>query len=221
MAAPDRAATDVAQDAGGGETAGGASDDDVRALIALAALGGPDRLDHRERLALGRALDASPTLRAELRALAAVAAALPPPEPRPVPAVALDAIPGALLRPEVVGAIAALVLLLGVFRVADASGAGAAETVPTATVASVDAETDVVERPWGVEVRIVLDGTEPGEGYDVVVTDHAGGTVAVGSFTGGDGTVRFVGTAGVPLDELGGLRVTDASGDVVLRADRD
>ncbi|MBW3659146.1 MAG: hypothetical protein KY457_10945 [Actinobacteria bacterium] len=196
------------------------AEDEVRALIALAALGGPDRLSHHERLALGRALEASPALRAELRALAAVAAALPPPAPTPTTALGRigAALPPALLRVQVVAALAAAILLLGVVRVA--SGTGTAEaTVTTATVSTVDATAAVVARAWGVEVRLDLAGTSAGEGYEVVVADHDGGTVAVGSFTGEDGPVRFVGTAGVPRDEVAELRVTDASGDLILRAD--
>lgn len=199
------------------------AEDEVRALIALAALGGPDRLSHHERLALGRALEASPGLRAELRALAAVAAALPPPAPTPTTTLGRigAALPPALLRVQVVAALAAAILLLGVVRVASGTGtAGAAgAAVPTATVSAVDATAAVVARAWGVEVRLDLAGTSAGEGYEVVVADHDGGTVAVGSFTGEDGPVRFVGTAGVPRDELAEVRVTDASGDLILRAD--
>lgn len=213
------ASSDAASLPTGSDPSEAVAEDDIRALIALAALGGPDRLAHHERLALGRALEASPGLRAELRALAAVAAALPP---APPPATRLDrvraAIPPGLRRPEVVAALAAAVLLLGVARLATAGPTGG-ESVVTATVATIDATTAVVDRPWGVEVRLTLDGTRPGEGYEVTVSDQAGGRVAVGSFAGEDGPVRFTGTAAVTRDELAGVRVTDASGDVVLRAE--
>lgn len=96
-------------------------EDDVRALIALAALGGPDRLSHEERLALGRALEASPALRAELRALAAVAAALPPAAPaEDDPMAWARAIPEPLLDPTVLAVVASLLLLFGVVRLVTA-----------------------------------------------------------------------------------------------------
>lgn len=219
MAAPPGAAATPPPPQDGVAEGSPVAGDDVRALIALAALGGPDRLSPGERLALGRALEASPGLRAELRALAAVAAALPPPAAPPGWLDRIRAvIPPPLLSIEVIAALAAAVLLLGVVRVASA-GSTAGSSVATATATSLDATADVVDRAWGVEVRLVLDGTLPREGYEVVVSDHGGGTVGVGSFTGRAGTVRFVGTAGVPRDELAELRVTDASGDLVLRSD--
>lgn len=198
-------------------------EDDVRALIALAALGGPERLSHRERLTLGRALDASPELRAELRALAAVAAALPSPAPAPPPAaIARRRLPDALLRPEVVGALAALVLLLGVFRVADqwtrTTGPGTV-AIAVVTVPSVTGTAAVTGHPWGTELHIALEGTEPGAIYDVTVTGRTGRVFDAGSFLGGEGTVRYVGTTAAPRDGLRSVRVTDERGGVVLRAD--
>ncbi|MBW3619387.1 MAG: hypothetical protein KY461_04030 [Actinobacteria bacterium] len=196
------------------------AEDDVRALIALAALGGPDRLAHSERLALGRALEASPALRAELRALAAVAAALPPPGPRPEPrSLTPLGIPAVLLRPDVVAALAALVLFLGFVRVATAGAAGAAGEVVPVEATTVAGSVEVRDEPWGTELHVTLDDTEPGAGYAVVVDRAAGEPIVVGGFAGAVGTVRYVGTAGVPRDDVRRVRVLDDAGEVVLQAD--
>lgn len=199
----------------------GTSDDDLRALIALAALGGPDRLSHEERLALGRALQASPALRAELRALAAVAAALPPAAPAPtITSQGPWSIPEPLRRPAVIAALAAVVLLLGVLRVATHDGGTpAGATVATATAGAVTGAAAIADRPWGTELTLELDGTEPGTTYDVAVFGRAGRTFEVGTFAGSTETVRFAGTTGVARDGLRSVRVTDDAGAVVLRAD--
>lgn len=222
MAAPPRAATLSTPGHAPGEAGpsdGALTEDDIRALIALAALGGPDRLAHSERVALGRALDASPALRAELRALAAVAAALPA---TPRPATAMDrlvaAIPPALLRVEVIAALAAAILLLGVVRLADgAPSAGA--SVAAMGVAAVEGSVELLERPWGTEVTLVLDGTEPGRTYDVILTPAEGEPIPVGSFVGHEGTARLRGTAAVPRTSATAVEVTDETGDLVLRAE--
>lgn len=196
------------------------TEDDVRALIALAALGGPDRLAHGERLALGRALEASPALRAELRALAAVAAALPPPGPRDTPPSSVaGVVPAALLRPEIVAALALLVLLLGVLRIAADPADDAAVPVATTTASAVSGTTEIAPRPWGVEIAIELDGTRPGAVYEVELTDGAGARTDVGSFLGDEDTVRFVATAGVARDDIRQVHVTDERGEDVLRGD--
>lgn len=197
-----------------------ATDDGVRALIALAALGGPDRLSHDERLALGRALETSPALRAELRALAAVRAALPPASP-PGPLDHLRAaIPPGLLRVEVVAALAAAILLLGVARIASVSS-GVPGTVPAATAAAVDATLDVVDRPWGVDVRVVVSGTDPDRRYEVTVTDATGASVPLGGFAGDAGEIRFAGTAPTRRADVRQVQVADDAGAVIVRADLD
>lgn len=85
------------------------------------------------------------------------------------------------------------------------------------------AELDVVgavavAHPWGTEVRLSVDGTEPGARYDVVLVGDGGAQLPAGSFAGAPGTVDATVSVAVPPTQAIGVIVVDGIGAVVVSA---
>ncbi len=192
-------------------------------------------------------------LGADVRALLADASTWVEPEPdlgdRVVAAVASEATspiaaagtagPGRWrsLRPALVGAAAAVVLLFAAVVVFSALGGSdadrpvAVELVPTGLVAGAAGDNEVSSTPSGLRIdqdAVGLPRRDDGAYYEGWVVADAGEWIPVGTFHEGDGVVLW---AGLDLDRVREFTITlevapsgteadhGSSGEVVLKAD--
>jgi anti-sigma factor RsiW len=126
-------------------------------------------------------------------------------------------------RAAVAAAAAAVVLLaagLG-FMMGGRSQAVPQEAVAVRTLTpGVQASAGLVAHTWGMEVKLVATGFEPGRPYRVTVTDDQGRTVGAGEFVGtGAQEMRCNLNSSVLRAAAASFEVTDADGQVVLDAD--
>ncbi|MGQ0575632.1 MAG: anti-sigma factor family protein [Pseudonocardia sp.] len=126
------------------------------------------------------------------------------------------------VRTVPLAAAAAAVLVAAVAGFGTAALAGA---VPQEAVAvraldpDVRAQAGLVPHTWGMEVKLVATGFDPGMRYRVTVTDDAGRTVGAGEFLGtGMQEMRCNLNSSVLRAVAATVQVTDAGGRVVLDA---
>jgi hypothetical protein len=95
------------------------------------------------------------------------------------------------------------------------------EAVAVRTLApGVQASAGLVAHTWGMEVKLVATGFQPGNSYRVTVTDDQGRTVGAGEFVGtGAQEMRCNLNSSVLRTAAASFEVTDAAGQVVLDAD--
>lgn len=123
-------------------------------------------------------------------------------------------------------AAAAAVLLIGVGGVfVGRSLAPTAPVVPLEAVAvqelvtGTEADADLVDHTWGVEVKLVATGLEDGGAYRLEVLGRNGEVFPAGAFLGtGDKPLRCNLNAAVLREDAASFQVRDAAGQVVLRA---
>ncbi len=211
-----------------------------RALRELVGAYVLDGLTAAERTAVQAHLDGCAACRAEVAELAPVAAALHGVDPdavtvgTPPPAGLGESILASvregtrrrdrerLLRRTGAGLLAAAVLV-GVFFL----GVRAAPTPATPPViamdvqqvaAGVSAQAGLVRHTWGTELKLVATGLPEGA-YTVTFLRPDGTQVPGGTFTGtGPNTLTCSLNGALPLEETVEIRVTDASGAVVVDA---
>jgi predicted anti-sigma-YlaC factor YlaD len=130
---------------------------------------------------------------------------------------------GTRFRRVALAAAAAAVLLVG-GGVGYVAG-GQSQAVPQEAVAvqalapGVQASAGLVAHTWGMEVKLVATGFEPGRPYRVTVTDDQGRTVGAGEFVGtGAQEMRCNLNSSVLRAAAASFEVTDAGGQVVLDA---
>lgn len=94
------------------------------------------------------------------------------------------------------------------------------EAVAVRTLAGgVRAQAGLVAHTWGMEVKLVATGFEPGRAYRVTVTDDSGRTVGAGEFIGtGAEEMRCNLNSSILRAAAATVRVTDPDGQVVLDA---
>jgi anti-sigma factor RsiW len=122
-------------------------------------------------------------------------------------------------------AAAAVVVLLAGGGLGYVAG-GWSQAVPQEAVAvrtlapGVQASAGLVAHTWGMEVKLVATGFQPGSPYRVTVTDDQGRTVGAGEFVGtGAQEMRCNLNSSVLRTAAASFEVTDAAGQVVLDAD--
>lgn len=126
-------------------------------------------------------------------------------------------------RVALAAAAAAVLLLVGGglgYVVGGQSQAVPLETVAVRTVVpGVQASAGLVAHTWGMEVKLVATGFDPGRSYRVTVTDDQGRTVGAGEFVGtGPQEMRCNLNSSVLRPAAVSFEVTDADGRVVLDA---
>ncbi len=209
----------------------------LRDLLGAAAL---DQLSPEDRTAVQAHLDGCADCRAELDAIAPLAAPL-----RMVDAARLQQTPETpppWLEGSILAAIkaeprrirhggrwlrsAAAVVLIG------AAGAGLGyavapdppkvplEPVQVSSIASgVRSTADVVPHTWGMEIKLVATGFEPGKRYRVIVVDGAGRKTNAGEFIGtGANKMSCNLNSSVLRADARQFQVLDELGQVVVRA---
>lgn len=126
-------------------------------------------------------------------------------------------------RVPLTAAAAAVLVAAGIGFGVAAVGAPAAvpqETVAVRTLADgVRAQAGLVAHTWGMEVKLVASGFEPGRPYRVTVTDDSGRKVGAGEFLGtGAQEMRCNLNSSIPRAAAATVQVTDPDGHVVLDA---
>lgn len=195
-----------------------------------------------ERAAVRAHLDGCSSCRAELAALAPLAARLEGVDPdrldeTPAPPPGLgDAVlariaaDGGPRRGTGPGRRRALAAAAAVGVAAAGFGAGwLARPVPDppleavavrVTEPGIEATADVVPHTWGVEVRLSGTGFTAGEAYRVTVTEDDGRAVPAGEFLGvGPGRLDCNLNSSVLREDAAGFTVVDADGSVVLTSE--
>lgn len=96
---------------------------------------------------------------------------------------------------------------------------GALETVAVQAAADVRASAELVPHTWGLEIKLVATGFEPGLPYRVSVTDDQGRTADAGGFVGtGTDQMRCNLNSSVLRADAAEFQVVDPGGAVVLSA---
>ncbi len=123
----------------------------------------------------------------------------------------------------VAGAAAAAVLVVGL--AVTASDDDDEPTVPLEAVAvtvserGVEADADLVNHTWGVEVKLSGTGFEQGGRYRVALLGTDGKRFPAGEFVGTGGTRMLCNlNSSLLRDDASGFVVTDSDGDVVVRS---
>jgi anti-sigma factor RsiW len=214
-----------------GDTAHGG----LREMVGAYALG---QLDLEQRAALDAHLARCAQCRAELDEIRPVARllgvtrrriSLERDEPEYVPPLSPLLVArvraGRRFRRVALVAAAAVVVLLAGGGLGFLTGARS-QAVPQEAVAvrtltpGVQASAGLVAHTWGMEVKLVATGFEPGRSYRVTVTDDQGRTVGAGEFVGtGPQQMRCNLNSSVLRSVAASFEVTDADGQVVLDAD--
>lgn len=196
-------------------------------LAAIAPLAGPLRTVRPDRI--DAAAVPPPYLgEAVFSRIRAEAAARPIPMVRPHPPV-LPGIrtagqgPGTVLRLAAAAAVIALAAGAIGFGLS-AQGQGASQAVlesvaVQAAAADVRASAELVPHTWGLEIKLVATGFEPGLAYRVSVTDDQGRTADAGGFVGtGANQMRCNLNSSVLRADAAAFEVRGPDGAVVLSA---
>lgn len=87
-------------------------------------------------------------------------------------------------------------------------------------VAGVSADAGIVPHTWGVEIKLVATGFEPGQSYLVTVRTQDGRQRSAGGFVGtGEREMRCNLNADVLRSDATGFTVVDSDGNAVLSAE--
>jgi hypothetical protein len=117
------------------------------------------------------------------------------------------------------GLAAALVLALVLVLVP--TGDGAERVAFGDAPPGVEAEAELTQRAWGVQVQLEVAGLPAGETYRVWIRRTDGEREPLGSFRGVDGSMAVTLATGIPRSECSGVGVSDAGGDTVMYAHLD
>ncbi len=204
-------------------------------------------LDEEQQTALRAHLDGCERCRAELRELEPVASALADADPQlfeyeePRPPVGLlertlarvDQARRAedelwrrrrrrMFRWSALAAVAAVLLIaIGSFALAPKLAGPPMEPVAFSEAPpGVEAEASLIDHTWGTETILVVSGLEDGKVYELALRDESGEAVPSGAFIGtGDRPIECRMNAALLREEVTGLEVRTAEGDLVLDAD--